>query len=85
MANDQTALNDPPVGSWDSLFKETTIHGVLKVAGSDAGQVETKLQAILKVLQHGTVTLDVVGTPPATVNSRIDGHTRPKPFRGKEQ
>jgi hypothetical protein len=90
MAADQTFLKDPPIGDWDKLFKSesTPIHGMLKVAGSDKDQVEIKLQAILKVLQHGTVTLDVAETsPPMTEKSRINGNVRPKErgLNGKEQ
>ncbi|CAO2652321.1 Nn.00g006040.m01.CDS01 [Neocucurbitaria sp. VM-36] len=77
------SLSDPDFTQWDPLFKSksTPIHGLLKIAGSDADEVNKKLQAILKVLQHGTVTLDVKGiSPPNTVESRIDGAVKPKGF-----
>ncbi|EXJ76570.1 uncharacterized protein A1O5_01078 [Cladophialophora psammophila CBS 110553] len=63
-------------GNWGPMFK-STIDGVLKVAGSDAKQVKTKLQAMLKALQHSTVIINVASP------SRLDGHTKPKPLDDK--
>jgi hypothetical protein len=76
---------DPPKESWDSLFQNPAlIHGLLKVAGNDKTQVDAKLRAILDVLKHNTVTIDVPGTSlPTTEPSRVEGWTRPG-HRGKE-
>ena len=89
MAADGSNLNDPAVANWDPLFKTTSpIHGVIKVAGSDASVVNSKLIAIQAILKVGTVITDIPGQSlPMTVNSRIDGQVRPKEkgLNGHEQ
>ena len=76
-------LNDPPVDEWDSLFKTTTIHGLLKVAGSSPKIVDDELSRIKDILGYGYphVIKDIEGhSPPTNTKSKIEGNTRP----GKE-
>lgn len=81
MKADGDALSDPT--DVDSLFSQPeAIHGLLKVAGSSPEVVNDLLEKIKKALQHDSqVILDVPGGD----SGRIDGSTRAKPNRGKEQ
>ncbi|KAI9775231.1 MAG: hypothetical protein M1839_001349 [Geoglossum umbratile] len=84
MKKDGTNLNDPEPKEWHPLFRSESIHGLLKVAGSSADQVETKLNRIKGLLGHPTVIADIEAQSlPASVNSRVDGQVREK-FKGKE-
>ena len=81
-------LNDPPHSDWDPLFTVAPIHGLLKVAGNSLEIVESKLNDIKSVLGHPTIIKDIAGqSPPTSVNSRIDGHVRPREdhMNGREQ
>ena len=76
-----TRLNDPKTGL-DPLFVDTdAIHGMLKVAGSCIQDVEKRLEEIQIALGRGTIISDV----PGGNEGRLDGATRKKPHRGKEQ
>jgi hypothetical protein len=86
MKKDGPNLNDSEWKDWDPLFQSQSIHGLLKVAGSSADQVKTKLERIKGLLGHPTVIADIEAqSPPASVNSRVDGQVREKGFKGKEQ
>ena len=80
-------LNDPRHSTWDPLFKNAPIHGILKVAGNSLEEVERKLNEIKDVLGHSAgVIKDIAGqSPPTTVDSRVDGHVRPWDLKGHEQ
>jgi hypothetical protein len=74
-------LNDPTT-DLDPLFANTdAIHGMLKVAGSCSQDVETRLEEIQVALGRGTLISDV----PGGNEGCLDGATRKKPHRGKEQ
>ncbi|KAL6717683.1 hypothetical protein ACLMJK_005598 [Lecanora helva] len=79
-------LNDPPVDDWDPLFRTTTIHGLLKIAGSYQELVDKELEQIKSVLGHSQgVIKDIDGnSAPTTLNSRLDGKTRDKAQHGRE-
>lgn len=79
-------LNDPPVDDWDPLFRSTTIHGLIKVAGSDTKIVEDELARIKSILGHPYVIKDIDGTSsPTTAKSKVEGNTRPGKQHGHEQ
>ena len=81
-------LNDPDVDEWHHLFSKHRIHGLLKVAGSCADEVEKKLNEIKSVLGHSTVIKDIAAqSAPTSVNSRVDGQLRPYALKrhGHEQ
>ena len=79
-------LNDPPVDSWDPLFNTTTIHGLLKVAGSDSTIINDKLEHLKRALGHPQVITDIEGnSPPTLTKSKLEGNTRPGEQRGHEQ
>ena len=80
-------LNDPPVDSWDPLFRTTTIHGLLKVAGSDSPIINDRLEDLKRILGHPQgVIADIEGnSPPSLTNSKLEGSTRRGKFRGREQ
>ena len=82
----KNAINDPDKGTWDELFRSDKIHGLLKIGGSSETEVDKLLGKIKAALKHDTVIKDVVGKSlPTDKNSRVDGATRPKELRGKEQ
>ena len=79
-------LNDPPVDNWDPLFKKTTIHGLLKVAGSSPKLINDELDHIKRILGHPYVIKDIDGNSlPTTTNSQLEGNTRPGKEHGHEQ
>ena len=80
MAKDKDALADPPKDKWDLLFNSTTpIHGAHKVAGVNSKMVDSRLNDIKSILGHPTLIINIAGQSlPATTNSRVDGHMRPK-------
>lgn len=79
-------LNDPPVDSWDPLFRTTTIDGLLKVAGSDCKIINDKLEHLKRILDHPQVITDIEGnSPPSLTKSKLEGNTRPGEHRGHEQ
>ena len=79
-------LNDPPVDSWDPLFNTTTIHGLLKVAGSDSTIINDNLENLKSILGHPQVITDIEGnSPPSLTNSKLEGSTRRAEHHGHEQ
>ena len=79
-------LNDPPVDSWDPLFRTTVIDGLLKVAGSDSQMINDKLEQLKRILGHPQVITDIEGnSPPSLTQSKLEGHTRRGKHRGREQ
>ncbi|KAK0642165.1 hypothetical protein B0T16DRAFT_449408 [Cercophora newfieldiana] len=68
------SLFDPPVTRWDPLF-QANIHGVLKVAGSDKDQVESRLKQLKEALGYDSgVIVDIPArSPPTDALSRVDG------------
>lgn len=79
-------LNDPPVDEWDSLFRTTTIHGLLKVAGSSLQIVDDELSHIKRILGYPYFIKDIEGnSPPTNTKSKLEGHTRPGKDHGHEQ
>ena len=79
-------LNDPDVNDWDPLFKANTIHGLLKVAGSDSKIINDKLERLKQILGHPRVITDIEGnSPPSLTKSKLEGNTRPGKQHGHEQ
>ena len=79
-------LNDPPVDRWDDLFTKNTIHGLLKVAGSDSKIIHDKLEHLKRILGWSQVIIDIEGTsPPGITKSILEGNTRRGEHRGREQ
>ena len=77
-------LNDPPLDQWDRLFNNTTIHGLLKIAGSSDKIVNDELEQIKLIL--GNTIKDIDGTSaPTTTKSKVEGNTRPGAQHGYEQ
>ena len=86
------SLNDPIVKNWDPLFQHTssdTMHGLLKVAGSDPAIINAKLHSIKTDLGYSSGIIgEIAGQSlPTTKNSRVDGQVRPKEkkLNGREQ
>jgi hypothetical protein len=82
MKRDAESLRDLFPEKWDALFKET-IDGIIKVAGSDKQQAETKLDAIKEALGHGAGTAAPIQdikkqSFPTKIDSRVDGQVRSK-------
>lgn len=88
-AHGTESLDDPAQDRWDPLFNtanKAAIHGVLKVAGSDQEIINAKLDTIKGILGYPKTINDVEGESlPTTNKSRVDGHLRPRPFKGHEQ
>ena len=79
-------MNDPPVEKWDPLFKGSTIHGLLKVAGSSPEIVNKKLDHMKQILGFPHVIRDIEGkSSPSTTDSKVEGDTRPGKEHGREQ
>lgn len=80
-------LNDPPTDNWDPLFTTTTIHGLLKIAGSDSKVINDKLDHLKRILgQPQKIITDIEGnSPPTLYPSKLEGSTRPGGQRGREQ
>ena len=79
-------LNDPPRENWDPLFKTTTIHGLLKVAGSSDTAINDELDHIKRILGYPYVIKDIDGnSAPTTIKSKVQGNTRPGDQHGREQ
>ncbi|KAL9614441.1 MAG: hypothetical protein Q9167_001044 [Letrouitia subvulpina] len=78
-------LNDPPVDDWDPLFRKTTIHGLLKVAGSSPEIVNNELDHVKRILGYPYIIKDIDGnSPPTKTNSKLEGNTRPGKEHGHE-
>ena len=79
-------LNDPPLNEWDPLFNKTTIHGLLKVAGSNPILINDELDHVKRILGYPYVIKDIDGnSPPTITNSKLEGNTRPGKEHGHEQ
>ncbi|KAI9891154.1 MAG: hypothetical protein M1814_002997 [Vezdaea aestivalis] len=83
MAADKDDFNDPAIDQWDALFNNSPIHGLLKVAGDCPQSVDYKLITIKQILGDSIADI-AANSPPTNVNSRLDGHVRPQPFKGHE-